>query len=357
MLTGLFSDRVQAHEMEMMKAMRNRVLILGTLAALSGAVVMATPTDAQAQAKPAFGKSKLKQAVAAFKAAKKLFDAKDYAGALESYRKAEGLLPGAKPKFMIGQSLDLANKPAEAIAAYQVFLDSKPSAKKHQTRIDAATKRIGELKATLPGVVNVTVTPGEAKATITVDGKAEKNNACPNSCTLELAPGAHKVVVSADGYASSSHEVEVTAGGTHPVAATLKPTAPAAPPATAPVAPVPEPLSDEAIVDEADGRSKVPAYVTLGVAGAGAVLGSVFGVQALGAKSDFDADPTVDNADKAERSALIADMSFGVALTFGITGTVLLFSDDGAEEDSAAVPTLTPFAGTKGGGMAATWIF
>ena len=47
----------------------------------------------------------------------------------------------------------------------------------------------------------------------------------------------------------------------------------------------------------------------------------------------------------------------GVALTFGITGTVLLFSDDGAEEDSAAVPTLTPFAGTKGGGMAATWIF
>ncbi len=47
---------------------------------------MATPTDAQAQAKPAFDKSKLKQAVAAFKAAKKLFDAKDDAGSLESYR-------------------------------------------------------------------------------------------------------------------------------------------------------------------------------------------------------------------------------------------------------------------------------
>jgi len=342
--------------MEIMKAMRNRVLILGTLAALSGAVVMATPTDAQAQAKPAFDKSKLKQAVAAFKAAQKLFDAKNYAGALESYRKAEGLLPGAKPKFMIAQSLDLGNKPAEAIAAYQAFLDSKPNAKKHQKRIAAATKRIGELKATLPGVVNVTVTPGKAKATITVDGKAEKNNACPNSCTLELAPGAHKVVVSAEGYESSSHDVTVTAGGTHPVAASLKATAPAAPPATAPVAPAAEPL-EEPVADEAEGRSKVPAYVTLGVAGAGAVLGSVFGVQALGAKSDFDAEPTVDNADKAERSALIADMSFGVALTFGITGTVLLFSDDGAEEDSAAVPTLTPFAGTKGGGMAATWIF
>lgn len=342
--------------MEMIKAMRNRVLVLGTLAALSGAVVMATPTDAQAQARPAFDKSKLKQAVAAFKAAKKLFDAKDYAGSLESYRKAEGLLPGAKPKFMIAQSLDLANKPAQAIAAYQVFLDSKPDAKKHQKRIDAATKRIGELKATLPGAVNVTVTPGEAKATVTVDGKAEMDKGCPSSCTLELAPGAHKVVVSAAGYESSSHDVTVTAGGTHPVAATLKAT-PASVPATAPVAPALEPIDNEPIADDADGRSKVPAYVTLGVAGAGAVLGTVFGVQALGAKTDFDAEPTVDNADKAERSALIADMSFGVALTFGITGTVLLFSGDGAEDDSAAVPTLTPFAGMKGGGMAATWIF
>ncbi|MBM4376164.1 MAG: PEGA domain-containing protein, partial [Deltaproteobacteria bacterium] len=68
---------------------------------------------------------------------------------------------------------------------------------------------------------------------------------------------------------------------------------------------------------------------------------------------------TEDNAQKAERNALIADMSFGVALTFGITGAVLLFSggDDESGEKSAAVPTLTPLAGRSGGGMAATWKF
>jgi len=104
----------------------------------------------------------------------------------------------------------------------------------------------------------------------------------------------------------------------------------------------------------------VPAYVTLGIAGAGAILGTVFGIQALGAKSDFEDNPTEDDADKAERAALIADMSFGVALTFGITGAVLLFSggdDEEEAEKSAAIPVLAPVVGPKGGGMAATWTF
>src|SRR6185295_15511769 len=73
-----------------------------------------------------------------------------------------------------------------------------------------------------------------------------------------------------------------------------------------------------------ESRSKLPAYITLGVGVVGAGIGTVFGIQALSAKSDFDSNPTSDNADKAERNALIADMSFGVALTLGITGIVLL---------------------------------
>jgi hypothetical protein len=92
------------------------------------------------------------------------------------------------------------------------------------------------------------------------------------------------------------------------------------------------------------------------------ILGTIFGIQALGAKGDFEDDPTTENADAAERDALIADMSFGVALTFGITGIVLLFT--GGEEEPAeaeapqtAKPVLVPYGGPNGGGMAATWRF
>ena len=79
----------------------------------------------------------------------------------------------------------------------------------------------------------------------------------------------------------------------------------------------------------------MPAYVTLGIAGAAGVVGSIFGVKALSSKSDFDNTPTTKLADDTERNALIADMAFGGAITLGVTGVVLLTSDD----EPSATPT------------------
>ena len=78
----------------------------------------------------------------------------------------------------------------------------------------------------------------------------------------------------------------------------------------------------------------MPAYVTLGIAGAGAVVGTIFGLKALSAKSDFDDTPTRELADDTERNALIADMAFGVAITLGVTGIVLLTTDEEAAAGS-----------------------
>src|SRR5262249_10496563 len=115
-------------------------------------------------------------------------------------------------------------------------------------------------------------------------------------------------------------------------------------------------------------RSKVPAYVTLGIAGASAVVGTFFGIKALGAKSDFNSTPTTDNADKVERNALISDMAFGVAITLGVTGIVLLTSggDEPAAKEGARRPrymaqkphfNVAPFATPHGGGAAAKLTF
>lgn len=71
----------------------------------------------------------------------------------------------------------------------------------------------------------------------------------------------------------------------------------------------------------------LPAYITGGVAVVGAGLGTYFGLRALSLQSDFKNTPTVDLADKGENSALIADMCFGVAITFGVTSAVLFLSD------------------------------
>lgn len=93
----------------------------------------------------------------------------------------------------------------------------------------------------------------------------------------------------------------------------------------------------------------MPAFVTLGIAGASAVVGTIFGIQALSAKSDFDDTPTRELADDTERNALIADMAFGVAVTLGVTGIVLLTTEPEPTETATKLE-LMPYAGRDRGG-------
>lgn len=135
--------------------------------------------------------------------------------------------------------------------------------------------------------------------------------------------------------------------------------APAAIPAAAPrpaAAPTEKP---DAGARPATARSNVPAYVAMGFAGAGVVVGTIFGVSALGAHSDFAAAPTTDNADKTDRRSLIADVSFALAFASGVTAIVLLVSNAASPAPkSAALDSperrgfVTPIVGPTGGGLA-----
>ncbi len=327
-----------------MLARRVSLALLCAVALFSGAMVL-TSAPAEAQAAPAAGNNK-EEARKAYGEAKKALEAENYEAALPLFQKADSLYPGAAPKYNVALCLDKLGRAEEAVGAYRTFIDSNPGTK-YADRVALAEKRIGELQASLPATVVVSVSPPDAPGVqISVDGVPQPG------AELKMPPGEHTIVVTAEGYQPVTEVVNVTGGEQRQLPLTLLP---AAPPPLAPLPPPPV----EGPTEEAE-SSKIPAYVTLGIAGAGVILGTVFGIQALSAKGDFDDDPTTDNADRAERAALIADMSFGVALTFGITGAVLLFSDDeGAapEEEASAKPVLAPFAGPKGGGMAATWTF
>lgn len=321
----------------------------------------------KAAAKPLTAKQKKDGATKAFKGAEEKFKAGDYAGALELYREADALLPGDRPRFQIAASLDKLNKAPEAVAAYQAFLDAKPDEKKLKDQIAEANARIEALKKT-PAKAKLAITPeAPAGLKVTVNG-VEQPLAAGNE--LSLPPGKHQVTVVAEGFEPATQDLELTFGETREVPLTLQKkaepppppppvaVAPPPPPPTTPAAPPPPPPAP---------RSKIPAYVTLGLAGAGAVVGTIFGIQALSAKSDFDAAPTTDAADRADRNALIADMSYAVAITFGVTGAVLLFSKDPAAEETKASVTkpktaprkafVTPYAGPTGGGAAAILTF
>jgi len=293
--------------------------------------------------KPLTADQKKAEAKKAFEEGGKKFDAGDFAGAYEAFKKADEFVPGAVPKFRMAESMDKSGDAPAAVKAYQDFLDSKPPPDKHQARIDAANQRIEALKKT-PADVKVVVTP--PNATLAVDGAPQATN------PVKVPPGKHEISAKAEGFLDAKSDVEVTYGEKKEITLNLTEKPAEVADNKKPPPPTEKPETPK------KGGSKVPAAITLSLAGAGAIVGAVFGGLALKSKSDFEDTPTQDLYDQTERDALIADMSFGVAITFGVTGVVLLLtsggddSGDKAKEKKASLPPVfvAPWAGPTGGG-------
>jgi len=306
----------------------------------------ATPTakvdakaDAAAKAKGPDKKTK-DAARKAYTEGEKAYAAGDYASAYTGFAKANELLPAPQAAYWAAKSLDGQGKTEDAISAYEKLLAEPDFGKLGDDKTADARNRLAELKGKLVGEISIVTTP--PGALVTVDG-APQTGETPLS--VKLPPGPHKLSVSAAGFDAKDVDLDVKGGEKSEQKLELVAKAPPAPPPP---------------------RSKVPAYITLGIAGAGAVVGTIFGVKALSSKSDFDKTPTGKTADDTERNALIADMAFGVAITLGVTGIVLLTSDDSPPPSSAAklekLPkraklVVAPYATPRGAGAGAQYTF
>jgi len=317
---------------------------------------------AAASAKPVVAKAPDKKtrdaARKAYGEGEKAFAAGDFAAAYAGYAKANELIPSAHAAYWAAKSLDQGGKTDDAITAYEALLADPGANKIGDDKLGDAQTRLATLKASLVGEITVSTLP--ATATVSVDGVAQPG---PQPVMLKLAPGPHKLSFTAEGFDAKEVDLQVQAGTKVEQKVELQqhalaPAPPAAEPVVAP-APLPPPAAPEK-------HSKVPAYVTLGIATGGAIVGTIFGVQALQSKSDFDSNPTTKSADDTERNALIADMAFGVAVTLGVTGIVLLTSSDDAPDAPKAAtlhlppkPTfrVLPYVGRESGGAAARLTF
>lgn len=247
-------------------------------------------------------------------------------------------------------SLDQLGNVPGALAAYERVLASPDKAQLGADKVANAEARQRALAAT-PAELVITTVPAGARVNVSgVDAGS------PTPLTLRLAPGRHVVRAVLDGYEPQQIELNVSAGEKLTPTLTLVKAS-----HESRLAPIPA-LGADAPPALAE-RSRVPGYVTLAIAGASAVVGTIFGIQALQDKSDFDDNPTTSKADDVERNALIADMAFGVTLTLGITGIVLLVAEDPvpAAPQVSALPQqrlrVTPYVAPSGAGAAATLTF
>ncbi len=300
---------------------------------LLGALSLTTPGIVFAQAHP--GAATAPAAPAApgnarelYKSGEKKFKAGDFAGALADFQAVDALKPTPQAARYIGLCEAKLNHYPEAVAAFERFLANVPP--KLEPEADEIRARVGAMKA-MPGKVHLDTTP--TGAMVAVDGKPQSS---PTPLDLELAPGKHTLHVTAPDREAQDRDVDVGYASTTDVSIQLArasstpplppPVAVTEPPPATPSPPLPPPPPEP--------RSKLPAYITGGLAIVSTGVGVVFGVLALNDKSNFDKNPTSATADSGENHALICDMALGVAVTLGVTSAVLFLTND----DSPSTP-------------------
>ena len=161
-----------------------------------------------------------------------------YGDALSSYEAAYKLLPSFKIDYNIALTLEKLGRAAAAARRYARFL-RKGEGRSPEETVKIARRRLVELSAGLGQVVVQGPVPG---ALVEVDGQGQGRT--PLQDPLYLAPGKHRLRVSAPGRIPHMQEVTLRAGQRLVVDAVLKkPAAPTdpgqdVPPEAAGVAPV-----------------------------------------------------------------------------------------------------------------------
>lgn len=203
--------------------------------------------------------------------------------------------------------------------------------------VEAQERARQALERALPRIakltVNVNAPPGAA---VEVALNEKPLPAAMVGVERPIDPGEYVVTVRGEGVTSTSQTVKLADGAVESVtlAVELLPTATPPPAAPPPVEPAPlAPAPDDAGAREGN-PLRTAGYVLLGVGGVGVVVGSIFGVKALGQRSDLDETcpdricprSAEDDLDALRSTATVSTVGIGVGLGAAAVGTVLVFT-------------------------------
>lgn len=261
----------------------------------------------------------------------------NYEAALAEFSETLELLRGHQLRYLVLYNMAKCQERLflydAALASYRAFLEQG----------GAFTEQEGEVRAKIDmldgllGTVRLTV--GVRAYEVWVDDRRIGEN-----LTTFLVPGGtHKVEVRAPGYVPAQQEVQVAARAERALTFEL-----------------------ERLAEEFEGLSPALFWSATGVAVVAAGVGAGFGIRALSQRNDVDARTppigTDEEASDIRKSALLADVMFGVAGAAAITAVIFaLFTDWGGEDEDAAPaePTvrlnLAPTRGGVGLGLGGTF--
>lgn len=267
------------------------------------------------------------KASAYYKLGKAKHESGDYAAALEYFINAYNAMPNPAVYIPISDSYEKLGNIQEAINYLEKYVDEKPDA----GNIVAMKEKLQALKATPGKATIISDPPG---ASITLNGESTD---LVTPAQMDLPGGDHAMALSLEGHIMETRAFTVPLGGEVTVEVKLTPTAIKVEEAL----PLPEEPIDMNFEedDQPKKKSKVGpgVWAMAGVAGAGLVSATVFGLLALSEQASFDDNPSKDKQKKGNAFAITCDVSWGVAAAAAVTGTILYFvGNKKVEKESAA---------------------
>jgi len=178
-------------------------------------ILMLLAAPATAVAEEATPPAVDENAAAAFRQGGELYSAGRYREALGEFQRAHELAPHSANLFNMARCHENLGDAAQALSTYREALEGTLGA---EERTDIERRIAGILER--PVRVFITSEPGGA--TVLVDAR-EATEAGTTPTTVELVPGAHRVILSAEGHLPTAHRLDVVVGEQEPVAVTLPP--------------------------------------------------------------------------------------------------------------------------------------
>jgi hypothetical protein len=310
---------------------------------------------------------------ALFKKGMEAMEQKNYKEACPAFRESYKLDPAPGALHALAVCHMEAGEVASAVVRLDeylsVFETLPPNQKtKHAQRAKEAKAHRAALAPEVPELT-LALAPSAPPGTIVIQDGVELS-AASLGMALPIDPGEHVVATKLPGQDAKEHRFTIQKGEKKRLELPLVEAAP--PPKVEPEPPPPpaptppQELAPEPLPPPPPPRSKIPAYVTLGFAGASAVVGTIFGAHKLALMSELETAPSPEVGDKINRASDIADVSFAMTAILGVAGAVLLFAKDAPEEPAQAMREpksgslrvfVAPHVGPSGGEMVVKVMF
>ena len=247
----------------------------------------------------------------AYRLGVRLFEARRYEGAEQAWLRAYSLNRDPTLLVAVADTRQRRGDAPGAVAMLEQYLVERPDAPDRPS-VEA---RVATLLKSPAKLVVRSEEPGHA---ILLDGSPVEKK---TPATLEVEPGSHTVIVVGDGRQVGEQTVNVGYGEVRQLDFSR------ATPSSVIVEQTDEAKLQAQLAREKQDTTIRRAVIATGsIAAAALVSGTVLGVLALRRERDYRNDPSAETADRGERLALFADVSFGLAALSAITSFTLFMT-------------------------------